>query len=187
MRWKRGYHYRCRDYDCHTRVTLPHLLEWYKRKPKCKWCGSKKFKKDEFKHIDPFYRDRYRDNIEINVKPCQCDGYGHVAMRDPAPPHRIGSKCCEYRKDGTKRLPGDPDYHNPYAEEDSYENQQWHDLEMPEAPILEICPIDHPSNLEWQEAYFGRFGTGCDESVLCGNALGSSQEGNAGADCCRNP
>ncbi len=123
MRYKRGYHYRCSDRKCHTRHTFLRLLDTYIRPKKCKWCSGTKF-----------YRDKYRDNIEINVKPCQCDGYGHVALRDPSPPHRVGSKCCEYRKDGTKRLPGDPDWYNPHASDDLYDAQYREDYhDSPEA------------------------------------------------------
>jgi len=148
MRNKKGYHYRCRDLTCHARVTLLHLYEWYTRKPKCKKCGSNKFKKEGFKHLDPFYRDKYRDNIEINVDPCRCDGYGHVAINDPSPPHRIGSKCCEYRKDGTRRLPGDPDWYNPH-EEDIYDSNvcQGNEAEIQEVEVHQVCVEDNPGDI----------------------------------------
>jgi hypothetical protein len=42
---------------------------------------------------------------------CDCAGYKWGGA-----PHRKGSKACWFRKDGTQRVPGDPDFYDPEYE-----------------------------------------------------------------------
>lgn len=128
MRWKRGYHYRCSDRKCHTRHTFLHPVEWYTRPKKCKWCGSAKFLKPGNEGKNRFYRDWHRDGKELDVKPCTCDGYGHVAKRESSPPHRRGSKYCMYRKNGEKRMPGDPDYRDARQDYEEMNQEDYGDV-----------------------------------------------------------
>jgi hypothetical protein len=48
-----------------------------------------------------------------NNKAMKCGCYGYAA---PHFPHRRGSKFCQFRKDGTRRELGDPDFNDQYYE-----------------------------------------------------------------------
>ncbi|AWM87347.1 hypothetical protein C4E04_11785 [Microvirga sp. 17 mud 1-3] len=84
------YHCRCRK--CEARRVLPRHPDDYLRPPRCA-CGAKSWR------IDRWMNTR---DTSMHGAGCNCSGYWFT--------HRRGSKFCWYRKDGTARVPGDPDF-----------------------------------------------------------------------------
>lgn len=105
-----GYHCRCRV--CQARQVKPRHPDEYLRGPRCRQCGR----------VNTLRVDKWANNRWRWEKTCTCGGY-HF-------PHRMGSRWCHYRKDGTDRLPGDPDFKDRMVE--FFETQR-----------PEICNYDH--------------------------------------------
>jgi hypothetical protein len=83
-------HVRCRQ--CATRRVLRMAPDQYIRMPKCNVCGAQNYRKD-----------KWMNNRPTRKHACwECAGYWF--------PHRMGSLYCVYRKDGTVRAIGDPDF-----------------------------------------------------------------------------
>lgn len=89
------YHVRCRK--CDARRVLKTHPDHYKRIPQCR-CGAKSWRVDA-----------WMNNRDTKAMACNCNGYVELTHRPPWP-HRIGSPYCWYRKEGTQRMPGDPDF-----------------------------------------------------------------------------
>ncbi|WP_186061014.1 hypothetical protein [Burkholderia gladioli] len=84
------FHCRCRH--CERRKTFrddPRVLE-RSAFPKCA-CGARDWR-----------YDKWMNNRDTGATACRCNGYPF--------PHRRGSFLCRHRKDGSDRLPGDPDF-----------------------------------------------------------------------------
>lgn len=100
---------RCSRETCRLRYTV-------KLEPlnfKCRKCGNEKYRLDKTAMA--------RDNAKMS---CLCTGYKWGDDRTSKAPHRKGSRQCHYRKDGTQRFPGDPDYwFETLEEEEWYEAQ----------------------------------------------------------------
>lgn len=69
--------------------------DWYRRRPRCRVCGK----------FDTLRLDKWMNERDNRALKCECDGY-----LTPHFPHRRGSKYCHFRKDGTRREFGDPDW-----------------------------------------------------------------------------
>lgn len=84
------------------RRVLPKHPDEYVRVPKCEGCGGIKY-----------YVSHWMNRRDTKKMSCNCRGYVHHT-RNPSTTvweiHRRGSKYCWYRKDGTQRMPGDPDF-----------------------------------------------------------------------------
>lgn len=115
-------HVRCSKEKCKKRRLLPkHPEEYFKfdRKkkhfvnhaPPCENCGENKYRVDQWKI-------KYGRNIGDVI--CNCSGYNHLTRR--IFPHRQGSKYCWYRKDGSQRMEGDPDFRDSEMEEQLYQS-----------------------------------------------------------------
>lgn len=83
------YHCRCRK--CDARKVLRFKPEEYKVQPQCNVCGVRDFR------IDKWMNER-----DTKTNACFCGGY-HFK-------HRRSSFYCWFRKDGTERMLGDPDF-----------------------------------------------------------------------------
>src|SRR5574343_110273 len=55
--------------------------------------------------------DKWMNTRNNKLLKCLCNGYAA-----PHFPPRRGSRFCYFRKDGTRRLPGDPDFHDQQLE-----------------------------------------------------------------------
>lgn len=101
MRW----HLRCSNSKCQARgVSRAHPDTWEKER-KCWSCGGTRFRVD-----------KWMQNRDTRREGCTCSGYKWPGAMTGAL-HRKGSKACWYRKDGTQRMPGDPDFYDPEYEE----------------------------------------------------------------------
>lgn len=97
---------RCSKESCRARHVFPKHPDEYIRPRKCDRCGGTRFR---------VVRDRAKDRCATL---CDCGGYQFVGPRTNGnAPHRKGSRFCWYRKDGTPRKPGDPDFEDPNYEE----------------------------------------------------------------------
>ncbi len=81
--------------------------------PKCE-CGSKDWRVSN-------WMNRRNTSAHGGGMGCQCDGYVPVTAT-VGWPHRRGSPYCWYRKDGSQRMPGDPDFKDALLERMQYEN-----------------------------------------------------------------
>jgi hypothetical protein len=82
------FHCRCRK--CDARKVLRFKPEEYKVQPQC-ICGRRDFRVD-----------RYMQTRDTKTNACFCEGYPFK--------HRRSSLYCWFRRDGTGRYPGDPDF-----------------------------------------------------------------------------
>lgn len=83
------YHCRCRR--CRARKVLRRHPDGYTRQPQCRVCGQRDFV------VDAWMMKR-----DTHAAACTCGGYHFW--------HRMGSKHCWHRADGSDRLPGDADF-----------------------------------------------------------------------------
>lgn len=113
------YHVRCRN--CQARRVLKREPAAYVRwntkhlalvstAPAC-GCGSKEYRVD-----------RWMNERDTRAMSCDCAGYVHLTGR--VFPHRKGSLYCWFRKDGTQRMPGDPDFKDALVEQLPADEQQ---------------------------------------------------------------
>ncbi|QYW02161.1 hypothetical protein CPT_Sonora_059 [Stenotrophomonas phage Sonora] len=91
-------HCRCRS--CGARQVKAMPLEWYRTPPRCKGCRKRTLRED-----------KWMNARDTRAQTCRCDGYVK-----PHFPHRRGSRFCKFRKDGTQRTLGDPDFQDQYME-----------------------------------------------------------------------
>ena len=75
------YRYRCGTRTCQTRKSLPHLIDWYIRRPVCPSCKGNTLRLDKW---------RMQHEVGKGAPTCTCDGY-HF-------PHREGSLWCIHSK-----------------------------------------------------------------------------------------
>lgn len=94
-RRSKGFNVRCSRETCKARDHFAKHPDEYLRPRKCRCCGGTKFRVD-LTHM--------KRNKALQGEGCKCAGY----LWDC--PHTIGSPYCWYRKDGTQRMPGDPDF-----------------------------------------------------------------------------
>lgn len=93
-------HCRCRK--CGARRVLPKHPDEYVRKPANCACGACSWRPDKWMNTR---------KTGLNGEGCLCSGYWFI--------HRMGSRYCWRRKDGTDRLLGDPDFHDrEYSDEE---------------------------------------------------------------------
>lgn len=93
-------------------------IDWYKRRPRCRGCGK----------FDTLRPDKWMNERDNRALKCLCDGYLVPAQF----PHRRGSKYCRYRKDGTRREFGDPDWADQQYDNEVDHGRNPHEPEAPE-------------------------------------------------------
>lgn len=107
---------------CHVRCKACDKRRVLKEKPECYFVWNKKLK--HFINKAPacdgcgkndYYISHWMNKRKSKHSNCSCKGYVHLTKR--VWPHRIGSKYCWYRKDGSQRVEGDKDFHDSEYEE----------------------------------------------------------------------
>ena len=93
---------RCKK--CDKRRVLPKHPDEYSRPPKCSGCGHQEYS-----------LSHWANRRDTKAESCNCAGYVHMTRR--VWPHRRGSKYCWFRKDGSQRFEGDPDFNDTQIEE----------------------------------------------------------------------
>lgn len=99
-------HVRCCNSKCQTRRVLKAKPDLMRRLPKCTGCGGTKYR------IDWWMNGR-----DTRAMGCSCAGYVHLTGRAQWTIHRKGSPYCWFRKDGTQRMQGDPDFKDSLQEQ----------------------------------------------------------------------
>lgn len=97
------YHVRCRK--CQARRVLSKHPDDYKIFPVCRspGCGSVSYR------IDKWMMERNTSVHGPKALGCNCQGYPWSGAGGV---HQKGSKYCWFRRDGTPRYPGDPDFND---------------------------------------------------------------------------
>ena len=118
IRAKKSVHVRCSKEKCKKRAVFDRHPDEYKVPRKCEGCGGTRFR---------VIRDRLRE-AGGRQRLCSCEGrvFGDLKASNwsaSKPPHVRGSTNCWYRKDGTMRMPGDPDFSDPDYEPDTVEQE----------------------------------------------------------------
>jgi hypothetical protein len=95
------YHVRCRK--CQARRVLSKHPDAYALAPVCRsiGCGSRAYR------VDKWMMNRNTSATGLNALGCNCGG---VPFSGGGNIHRKGTTYCWFRKDGSPRYPGDPDF-----------------------------------------------------------------------------
>ena len=93
------YHVRCKK--CRARRVLPKHPDEYKFIPHCKSCDNTTYT------VDKWMMERNTSTTGPKALGCNCAGYYWSGAGGV---HQKGSKFCWFRRDGTPRYPGDPDF-----------------------------------------------------------------------------
>ena len=83
------WHVRCRS--CRARRVLPKHPDLYRLQPQCRRC-----------RVRNYVADLWMNQRNTRAMACYCYGYPFI--------HRVSSRFCQFRKDRTERLMGDPDF-----------------------------------------------------------------------------
>lgn len=96
------WHVRCSVEKCKTRRVLKKHPDLYESLPPCSGCGGTKYR-----------IDNWMNSRDTRAMACACNGYVPMTSERSGSVwqlHRLGSKYCWFRKDGTQRMEGDEDF-----------------------------------------------------------------------------